>query len=210
VADDPQTLNLYSYGRNSPVVHADLNGHCLEDACIAEAALVFALYAYTASPAGQQVIRNGLNALANTPTVVRSWFSSNDEKTSPPPNTQTQTRGDSHTESSPADPNQKKSTPEEKEGAQDKKLTKGEIKNLKANTGQTAEEIKQETMGTQKVGKFDLYKNDQGEIVVKPKGSSGAGESTGYTTEHTAPPKPEPEPEPKPEPEKVEPKKPQD
>jgi hypothetical protein len=39
-------------------------------------------------------------------------------------------------------------------------------------------------MGTEKVGKFDLYKNSDGDIVVKPKGSSGAGEQTGYTTEH--------------------------
>jgi RHS repeat-associated protein len=58
---DPQTLNLYSYVRNSPLSHADADGHCLEDACIAEGAALLALYAYTTSPAGQQVIRNGIN-----------------------------------------------------------------------------------------------------------------------------------------------------
>jgi hypothetical protein len=41
-----------------------------------------------------------------------------------------------------------------------------------------------------------MYKNDHGDIVVKPKGSSGPGEPTGYTTEHLKPPEPKPESKP--------------
>jgi RHS repeat-associated protein len=182
---DPQTLNLYSYVRNNPLSRMDVDGHCLEDACVAEGAAIFALYAYTTSPAGQQVIRNGLNALASTPSLLRNLFRSDSGKKNAPQPTQNNTQS----QSTPADPNQGESG---KEGAQDKKLTKGEIKNLKENTGQTAEEIKQETMGTKRVGNLDLYKNDEGDIVVKPKGSSGAGEPTGYTTEHLQPPPPAP------------------
>ncbi|MEO6805323.1 MAG: polymorphic toxin type 33 domain-containing protein [Edaphobacter sp.] len=66
-------------------------------------------------------------------------------------------------------------------GAQDSKLTSGEIENLKQNTGLSAEEIKTEALGTKSVGKYDLYKSGNGDIVAKPKGSSGAGETTGYT-----------------------------
>ena len=37
---DPQTLNLYSYVRNNPLSKPDLDGHCLEDACVIEGAAV--------------------------------------------------------------------------------------------------------------------------------------------------------------------------
>jgi RHS repeat-associated protein len=183
---DPQTLNLYGYVRNNPLSHVDADGHCLEDACIAETAAVFALYAYTTSPAGQQVIQNGLNALASTPSLFRNLFKSDSGNKNAPAPTPTNTQNQA--QSTPADPNQGQS---DKEGAQDKKLTKTEVSNLEKNTGETAEDIKSDTIQSQKAGKFDLYKNSDGDIVVKPKGSSGAGETTGYTTEHLKTPEPE-------------------
>jgi RHS repeat-associated protein len=36
--DDPQSLNLYSYVRNNPLVRVDADGHCAEDLCIGEGA----------------------------------------------------------------------------------------------------------------------------------------------------------------------------
>jgi hypothetical protein len=75
---DPQTLNLYSYAENNPTSKADPNGHCVEDLCVGEAiavtAAVAAVSSFIASPTGQQIISNGLNALANTPNVVAGLF----------------------------------------------------------------------------------------------------------------------------------------
>jgi RHS repeat-associated protein len=36
---DPQTLNLYSYARNNPLIRADRDGHCIWDGCIVEGIL---------------------------------------------------------------------------------------------------------------------------------------------------------------------------
>ncbi len=62
----------------------------------------------------------------------------------------------------------------DKEGAQDKKLTDGEIKNLKAKEVDP-HELK-EGYGPGR----DLFKKPNGDIVVKPKDGSGPGEPTGY------------------------------
>jgi hypothetical protein len=56
-------------------------------------------------------------------------------------------------------------------------LTSTEVENLKQNTGRSAEDLKTDALATKSVGKYD----SDGEIVAKPKGSSGAGEPTGYT-----------------------------
>jgi hypothetical protein len=58
---------------------------------------------------------------------------------------------------------------------QDKPLTPGQIQGLK-DAGIDPEALKGET-GT---GKRDLHKDPQGNIIVKPKGGAGPGESTGY------------------------------
>jgi RHS repeat-associated protein len=77
-----------------------------------------------------------------------------------------------------------KDTSTETSGAQDKKLSATEVKILEQNTGLTAHEIKADTLGTNKnLSKFDLYKNRNGDIVVKPKGSSVVGEQSGYTAD---------------------------
>ena len=56
---NPQSLNKYQYAYNNPLRYIDPNGHCIEDACILEFAAASALFAYTASPEGQQVYVDG-------------------------------------------------------------------------------------------------------------------------------------------------------
>jgi RHS repeat-associated protein len=63
---------------------------------------------------------------------------------------------------------------DESEGAQDKKLTPGEIRELEKH-GVDVHELK----GGRKTGQFDLYKDKSGNIKIKPKGGSGPGEDTG-------------------------------
>jgi uncharacterized protein RhaS with RHS repeats len=62
----------------------------------------------------------------------------------------------------------------EKPGTQDKLLTKGEIQKLK-DAGNDIHELK----GGKNASKYDLYKKDNGDIVVKPKGGAGEGDYTG-------------------------------
>ena len=59
-------------------------------------------------------------------------------------------------------------------GAQDKRLSKGEIKKLKE-SGLDPEELK----GGKRTGRLDLFKDKDGNIFVKPKGGSGPGEPLG-------------------------------
>jgi len=84
---DPQTLNKYAYVRNNPLRYTDPNGHCIDDLCIGEGALVYAGYtalagataAYLASPGGQQalhatgqLIQEGINGIHNLITQASS------------------------------------------------------------------------------------------------------------------------------------------
>jgi len=102
---DPQTLNLYSYVRNNPLSHADADGHCAEDFCIGEALAVAAFAAYIASPAGQQTIRNGVEALASTPSLIRNLFASKSNNSPPPPSGSGQnSQTNSQSQSTPATP----------------------------------------------------------------------------------------------------------
>lgn len=195
VYGDPQSLNLYSYVRNNPMSKADGDGH---DAVAIAAELTGPL---AECPVCEVLVWGG--ALAIEGYAAYKLHQYNSEKSTTKKEPRAPTGSQKPAEASPANlgsapnPNGEKQdkSAANKEGAQDKKLTKGEIENLKQNTQQSPEEIKQETMGTRKVGKLDLYKNDQGEIVVKPKGSSGPGEPTGYTTEHLKPPVAQPDPE---------------
>ncbi len=61
-----------------------------------------------------------------------------------------------------------------KQGAQDKKLSPKEIKKLKEK-GFDIEGLK----GVKKTGGFNLYKDEQGNILIKPPGGIGPGEPTG-------------------------------
>jgi len=60
------------------------------------------------------------------------------------------------------------------EGKQDKRLSKGEIKKLQEN-GYDPHDLKPKKDGS----KFDLFKDRNGNIKVKPKNGSGPGEPTG-------------------------------
>ena len=67
---------------------------------------------------------------------------------------------------------------EARDGSQDQQLSKGEAKKLDKG-GENPEKIKQEIVGKKNSGKYDLYKDKQGNIYVKPKGGQGPGEPTG-------------------------------
>lgn len=162
---NPQSLNLYSYVQNNPTTLGDPDGHCTDTMtapmCVGGA---------VGGPPGA-AIGLGVGILVTVGVAAYVYYHHNSDdtanKNAPPPAT---SQNQSQSQSTPADPNQGKpdQSKSDKGGAQDKKLTKGEINNLKENTGQSAEEIKQETMGTKKVGNLEMYKNDQGDIVVKP------------------------------------------
>ena len=206
---DPQTLNLYSYVRNNPLARVDSDGHDVWDIVLGA---TNALTSNNVAGAGRMDASNsdfakgqaigdflsvvqggvevlaggglqagggaacatGVGCLAGAPAAAVGTAAEVH-------GTATAGMGLIHLMESAGEGGSKG-------GAQDKKLTPGEIKNLKENTKLTPEQIKQETMGTKKVGQFDLYKNSEGQIVVKPKGSGGPGETTGYTTDHVKPP----------------------
>lgn len=58
--------------------------------------------------------------------------------------------------------------------AQDKLLTSGDIKLLESK-GYNVHDLKEEFTGDSRVSRYDLYKDAQGNVYVKPKGGAGAG-----------------------------------
>jgi len=70
-----------------------------------------------------------------------------------------------------------KAKSEAKDGAQDKKLTPGEIELIQS-SGHDIHEIKEEN-GGRPPSRFDLYKDPDGNIDVRPKNSGKRGEPTG-------------------------------
>jgi hypothetical protein len=96
--DDPQSLNLYAYVRNNPLTKVDADGHCLEDACVAEtltvgflgvAALEAGREYYNSTPQGQASLNGAWNAakenftsnVQSVKSTISGWFS----KKAPPP-----------------------------------------------------------------------------------------------------------------------------
>jgi len=59
--EDPQTLNQYSYVRNTPTVKVDANGHCFWDVCVGETIVVVtaitATAAYLSTPSDQNALK---------------------------------------------------------------------------------------------------------------------------------------------------------
>jgi RHS repeat-associated protein len=184
---DPQTLNLYGYVRNNPLARTDPDGHVagVDDATLIllGGTILFTaavIQYYDHNPGANPGEALGAAAHATGQAIAGFFHSDNSNKNAPPP---PPTNPHSQSQSTPADPNQS-----DKKGAQDKKLSSTEVKNLESNTNQDAHAIKEDALGTDKgLSKFDLYKNSDGDIVVKPKGSSGEGEPTGYTTEDLKP-----------------------
>ena len=186
---DPQTLNKYAYVRNNPLRYVDPNGHCIEDLCIGEALLVGAAATATAnylnSPQGQQSINATLNLVGTGLNTVASALGNLIFRKTPSGNTNAQPKQQEATTATPTGPEPpQQGGQEQKEGAQDKKLSNSEVKTLEKNTGQSAHDIKGDIVGDKGVSRYDLYKTKGGDIVVKPKSGSGTGEPTGYTTEH--------------------------
>jgi hypothetical protein len=65
-------------------------------------------------------------------------------------------------------------------GAQDKKLSASEIRKVEQSTGESAHQIKTEALGTNKnIAQYDLYKDAQGNVLVKAKGGVGEAIPTG-------------------------------
>lgn len=63
---------------------------------------------------------------------------------------------------------------------QDKKLSPAEIRKLERETGATAHQIKSEALGTNRnIAQYDLYKDSEGNVLVKAKGGSGEAIPTG-------------------------------
>jgi hypothetical protein len=175
--ENPQSLNLYRYAGNNPLSKTDPDGHFTLTApnnCWCDQA------AQAISTLWYDFQWNWQN----------NWFKSK-QPVPPPPVVTTPAQTANPSPDGEKDQKQNNKTDQrqnEKGGAQDKKLTSAEIENLKQNTGRTAEDIKEDALGTGKnMGRYDLYKSSDGDIVAKPKGSSGPGEPTGYTVEHLKP-----------------------
>jgi RHS repeat-associated protein len=202
---NPQSLNLYSYVQNNPTTVGDPDGHD-SDPCGCQfnwqswntftdsvqwlGQITWGVIKFDASAVSNAVKAAAPGAMAGTDPIPGLGQTSKQNS-----NASSNTQGAQSAQtgqSTPADPNQGQS--KDKTGAQDKSLSKSEVKNLEANTGKGAHEIKEEALGTDKnLSKHDIYKNKDGDIVVKPKGSSGPGEQTGYTTEHLKQPAPKSE-----------------
>jgi RHS repeat-associated protein len=90
---DPQTLNKYLYVRNNPLRYTDPNGHCIEDLCIGEGALVYAGYtalagataAYLASPSGQQALHAGAQLIQSAADGLHNLITKASAENQPPP-----------------------------------------------------------------------------------------------------------------------------
>ncbi|MFN7640740.1 MAG: polymorphic toxin type 33 domain-containing protein, partial [bacterium] len=64
--------------------------------------------------------------------------------------------------------------------SQDKKLSSSEVKKLEQSSGESAHQIKTEALGTNKnIFQYDLYKDTQGNVLVKGKGGVGEASPTG-------------------------------
>jgi RHS repeat-associated protein len=82
---NPQSLNRYAYAHNNPLRYTDSTGHCIEDFCIAEAALAtlavkatMDVQLYLQSPQGQQKVHDIVDSTGAMITTavegVRSLF----------------------------------------------------------------------------------------------------------------------------------------
>ncbi|MDQ2843139.1 MAG: polymorphic toxin type 33 domain-containing protein [Acidobacteriota bacterium] len=170
---DPQTLNKYAYVRNNPLRYTDPDGHCIEDACVVEAATATAVgsavlyYGYKLGV----TIRETLNSQYQPVPAYASSRSDDTSKKGSPGLSQAADQTKALSPASPEGGNQD----DKKAGTQDKKLSNSEVKTLENNTGQDVHDIKGDIVGNKNVSRYDLFKTQNGDIVVKPKGGTGTG-----------------------------------
>lgn len=139
--DDPQSLNLYAYVRNNPLVRADADGHCAEDLCIGEAIAVVALWhatvatvAWLRSPSGQAAVDRAVQttnqAIDKISNVLRS---STNGASKPPP---AETPAPATSQSTPASP-----TPPDGGNNGNKKTEHGQQRADEARSGDSHREV---------------------------------------------------------------------
>jgi hypothetical protein len=155
---NPASLSAYSLAQNNPTTFTDPDGNTPAMACtlvwvpgVGQAACLGGLIA-------TGLLAVGLVATLATPgdSVVKA--ENTEEKAEP--------------DAKPAP--EAVDSPDGRNPAQDKPLTKGEIERLK-DAGIDIHDLK----GDKNASKRDLYKTPKGDILVKPKGGAGEGEPTG-------------------------------
>ena len=95
---NPQTLNLYAMTRDNPESFADLDGHCAEDACVAEGgtalvvlgiAVTVGAEAYLNTPSGQRSMETFTSAagqsISNSISSIKNFFSKKDSSSTSEP-----------------------------------------------------------------------------------------------------------------------------
>jgi len=190
--DDPQSLKLYAYVGNNPLTQVDADGHCwpqwlcnkVAQAFINVATLGVVAYihheAKVTAQHRQYLIDNGYTLVNGSNKEVDLKSASAKEVNQ----AYGQAQADQFRQALglasqiPTVPGAGSIAPEEgtggeatPESAQMKRLSNGEIKQLQEN-GIDPHDLKPNS-------KYDLFKNSDGEIFVKPKAGNGPGETTG-------------------------------
>ena len=167
VLSQPQGWNRYVYVENNPVNQTDPNGKCTNAAtCAWDATKVLAplIIRAVASASGRTMM-----TLMQTYAMQRL---SNFEYAKPhvmPP---------AMSEAHGANADTREANGQS--GAQDKKLSGAEIDALETGAEIDVHDLKKDITGDKKVSKYDLYKDKNGDIYVKPRNDPGRGEWTGY------------------------------
>ncbi len=169
---DPQSLNLYTYVRNLPTTKADADGHCLEDGCVAEAAvgvtiMVMAAQAYYAMPPDQRNFGSSLSqASSSVMSTIKGWFH---KDSSPPPSTTTSTTTAAPASTAVVVPNATTSQSVDK-------ATKDKIK---ANAGGKCEYCGKTTRTPRETARGEAPAGDEGQTDhYKPKSKGGTDDES--------------------------------
>jgi RHS repeat-associated protein len=145
----PWTLNRYPYSTSSPLNRSDPSGR-----------FETTLGGISAAGFGQAI----LSTIATVAFLKIGYDII----------TENRLFAESHDDNTKDDSSDKAGEGDQSSAAQDKILTKGEIKKLK-DAGIDPHDLKPEPKS-----RYDLYKDPKGNIKVKPKGGAGPGDDTGF------------------------------